>query len=106
MTHTWGITGMHTGYFCGINEGEVFMNIRRSAQNVMGRMFLKKHGQTVKLHVWESWNPLIIYKFFFHKVATGCVQVAMMSVCLPPHTHLSITSNRIRNKFQPQAPPK
>ena len=79
------------------------MNIQRSAQNVMCRMFLKKHGQTVKLHVWERWNPLIIYNFFFHKVAIGCVQVAMMSVYLHPHTHLSITSNRCCIKFQPQA---
>jgi len=48
----------------------------------------------------------IMYNFFFYKVAIGCVQVAMMSVCLPPHTHLSITSIRSRNIFQPQAPQK
>ena len=82
------------------------MNIQRSAQNVMCRMFLKKHDQTVKLHVWERRNSLIIYNFFFDKFAIGCVQVAMMSVCLPPQTHLSITSKRSRNKHQPQAPPK
>jgi len=75
------------------------MNIRRSAQNVMCRMFLKKHGQTLKLHVWERWNPLIMYSFFFHKVAIGCVHVAVMSVCLPPRTHLSTTSTRSLNNF-------
>jgi len=46
-----------------------------------------------------------MYSFFIHKFAIGCVQVAMMSVCLPTHTSLK-TSNRNLNNLQPQAPPK
>ena len=75
------------------------MNIQRSAQNVICRKFRKKHDQTVKLLVWERWNPSIIYNFFFHKVAIGWVNVAMMSVCLPPRTHLSTTRTTNPNNF-------
>jgi len=75
------------------------MNIRSSAQNLMCRMFLEKQCQTVKLHVWDSWNSLIMENFFIHKVAIGCVDVALILVCLSPQIHRSTTSNRIPNNL-------